>query len=93
MKNYCISPVASLIECMRSMDITGAGIALAVDSEFRLIGTISDGDVRKALVKGCPLDSRKDRPGLLAVRLRHPDGSYREGDLDALLPIPLLQPL
>jgi dTDP-glucose pyrophosphorylase len=39
------------------MDHTGAGIALAVDSEFRLIGTISDGDVRKALVRGCPLDS------------------------------------
>ena len=60
MKNYCINPDASLIECMRSMDITGAGIALAVDSEFRLIGTISDGDVRKALVKGCPLDSPID---------------------------------
>ena len=57
MKSYCINPNTSLIECMRSMDITGAGIALAVDSEFRLIGTISDGDVRKALVKGCPLDS------------------------------------
>ena len=57
MKQYCITPDASLIECMRNMDITGAGIALAVDSEFRLIGTISDGDVRKALVKGCPLDS------------------------------------
>ncbi len=57
MKQYCITPDASLIECMRSMDITGAGIALAVDSEFRLIGTVSDGDVRKALVKGCPLDS------------------------------------
>lgn len=57
MKNYCIRPDASLIECMRNMDITGAGIALAVDSEFRLIGTISDGDVRKALVRGCPLDS------------------------------------
>ena len=57
MKNYCIRPDASLIECMRNMDITGAGIALAVDGEFRLIGTISDGDVRKALVRGCPLDS------------------------------------
>jgi len=39
------------------MDITGARIALAVDSEFRLIGTISDGDIRKALLNGCPLDS------------------------------------
>ena len=57
MKQYCITPDASLIECMRNMDITGAGIALAIDREFRLIGTISDGDLRKALVKGCPLDS------------------------------------
>jgi dTDP-glucose pyrophosphorylase len=39
------------------MDITGAGIALAVDGESRLIGTISDGDIRKALLNGCPLDS------------------------------------
>lgn len=57
MKKYCIAPDASLLECMRSMDITGAGIALAVDSEFRLIGTISDGDIRKALLNGCPVDS------------------------------------
>ena len=57
MKGYCIDPNASLIECMRSMDITGAGIALAVDSAFRLIGTVSDGDVRKALLKGYALDS------------------------------------
>jgi dTDP-glucose pyrophosphorylase len=57
MKNYCINPNVSLLACMRSMEITGAGIALAVDNEFRLIGTISDGDVRKALVKGSTLDS------------------------------------
>jgi len=57
MKQYCITPDASLIECMRVMDITGAGIALAVDIEFRLIGTISDGDIRGALLKGCHLDS------------------------------------
>jgi len=57
MKKYCINPDASLLDCMRSMEITGAGIALAVDSEFRLIGTISDGDIRKALLRGCPLDS------------------------------------
>jgi dTDP-glucose pyrophosphorylase len=60
MKNYYISPDSSLLECMRSMDITGAGIALAVDSGGKLIGTISDGDVRKALVKGSPLDSSID---------------------------------
>ncbi len=57
MKDYCISADASLIDCMRSMDITGTGIALAVDNELKLIGTVSNGDVRKALVKGCPLES------------------------------------
>ncbi len=60
MNQYCVNPNASLIECMRSMEITGAGIALAVDGEFRLIGTISDGDVRSALVKGYSLDSSID---------------------------------
>ena len=48
MKNYYISPDASLIECMRIMDRAGSGIALAVDSELRLVGTVSDGDIRKA---------------------------------------------
>ena len=60
MKQYCINKNASLIDCMKSMDITGAGIALAVDGSFRLIGTVSDGDVRKALVKGYSLDSSID---------------------------------
>ena len=57
MKRYCTTPDASLLECMRSMDITGAGVALAVDSEFGLIGTMSDGDIRKALLNGCSLHS------------------------------------
>jgi len=56
MKLYCTSADASLIECMKVINRTGAGIALAVDSESRLVGTISDGDIRKALIEGCPLD-------------------------------------
>jgi len=57
MKKYCISSDATLIECMKVINVTGAGIALAVDSELRLVGTISDGDIRKALVEGFPVDS------------------------------------
>lgn len=57
MKRYCICPDASLIECLRLIDTAGIGIALSVDSDLRLIGTISDGDIRRALLKGCPLDS------------------------------------
>jgi len=58
MEKYCISPDATIIQCMESMDKTGAGIALAVDDTFKLIGTISDGDIRKALLRGCSLDSK-----------------------------------
>ncbi len=56
MEKYCISPDSTIIQCMGCMDKTGAGIVLAVDEEFKLIGTISDGDIRKALLRGCPLD-------------------------------------
>jgi len=57
MKQYCINPYINLLECMRIIARTGAGIALAVDDEFRLIGTLSDGDIRGALLQGCSLDS------------------------------------
>lgn len=57
MKQYCVPPEATLIECMRVIDNTGAGIALAVDDALKLIGTISDGDIRKALLRGCSLNS------------------------------------
>lgn len=57
MKKYCISPDTTIIKCMACMDHTGAGLALAVDQNLKLIGTISDGDIRKALLRGRTLDS------------------------------------
>jgi len=47
MKEYCISPDATIIQSMGSMEKTGAGIALVVDDAFKLIGTISDGDITR----------------------------------------------
>lgn len=58
MKQYCINPEATILECMDCMDKSGAGIALAVHGDFKLMGTISDGDIRKALLKGCALDTK-----------------------------------
>ena len=57
MKQYCTRSDTTLIECMKVINSAGSGIALMIDDECRLIGTISDGDIRKALLKGCPLDS------------------------------------
>lgn len=57
MKKYCISPDSSLIDCMNIIDRTAVGIALSVDRNLKLIGTVSDGDVRRALINGYSLES------------------------------------
>jgi dTDP-glucose pyrophosphorylase len=43
------------------IDRTGGQIALVVDAERRLLGTLSDGDIRRALLKGVTLDSQVTR--------------------------------
>lgn len=56
-EKYCISPESSLLECMNVIDNSAAGIALAINEDFTLIGTISDGDIRRALINGFSLKS------------------------------------
>lgn len=47
----------SLREALGVIDATGAGIALVVDDDGRLMGTLSDGDIRRALIQGVDLDA------------------------------------
>ena len=42
---------------MECIDRNAKGIALVVDATRRLIGTVTDGDVRRALLRGATLDS------------------------------------
>ncbi|NBB51067.1 CBS domain-containing protein [Rhizobium sp. CRIBSB] len=51
-----IAPDADIREALKVIDRTGAGIALVVDAERRLIGTLSDGDIRRALIRGAALE-------------------------------------
>lgn len=46
----CLRPEASLEEAMALMDRTRRGIVLIVDEEHRLIGTVTDGDLRRAIL-------------------------------------------
>jgi len=60
MKNWehiLISPSATLREALAVIDRGAIQIALVVDDERRLLGTLSDGDVRRALLRGAPLES------------------------------------
>ena len=55
---YFVGPDSSLREVIACIDRNGKGIALVVDADQRLIGTITDGDVRRALLAGRDLDWR-----------------------------------
>lgn len=46
----------SIKEAMQCIDKYGLGIAIVVDKSQRLEGTITDGDIRRAILKGLDLD-------------------------------------
>lgn len=52
-----VSPATPLSDAIARIDESGLQVAVAVDAEQRLVGTISDGDVRRAVLRGVRLDS------------------------------------
>ncbi len=47
-----VSPDTPISDTMRVIDRSGVGVALVVDADRRLLGVVSDGDIRKALLAG-----------------------------------------
>lgn len=54
-KNVLISPDTSIQEALIRIDSAATHIALVVDADQYLLGTVSDGDVRRALLAGITL--------------------------------------
>ena len=55
-KKALIGPDATFRDALKAIDATGAGMALIVDEERRLLGALSDGDLRRALIRGAGLE-------------------------------------
>ena len=53
-----IGPSTLLREALQAIDGTGTQMALVVDEHRRLLGTLSDGDVRRALLRGLTLSDQ-----------------------------------
>lgn len=51
-----VAPQATIRETMQAINDGGLEIAFVVDAERRLMGTVSDGDIRRALLGGARLD-------------------------------------
>lgn len=50
-----VGPHAAIREALLKIDSAGTQIALVVNSQRRLLGTLSDGDIRRGLLKGLSL--------------------------------------
>lgn len=55
-KKICIKNNFSIFQAMKNINETGARFAVVVSDEWKLLGTISDGDIRKALLSGLSLN-------------------------------------
>jgi len=55
---FLVSPESSIREVMVCIDCNAKGIALVVDGDRRLLGTVTDGDIRRAILARIDLDLR-----------------------------------
>ena len=55
-KRTFINPTQPILEAMRIIDTSALQIALVVDEKKRLIGVVTDGDIRRGILKGVKLD-------------------------------------
>jgi dTDP-glucose pyrophosphorylase/CBS domain-containing protein len=56
-----IGPDISLREALEIIDSAGTQLAVVVDANRRLLGTVSDGDARRALLSGLSMNDRVSR--------------------------------
>ena len=53
-----VGPEITLREAMQTIDRAACKIALVVDHNRKLLGTFSDGDARRSLLKGLSLEDK-----------------------------------
>lgn len=56
-KNILLKPTATIKEALQTIDTQAIRIAIVIDDKNKVIGTISDGDIRRAILKGKDLSS------------------------------------
>jgi dTDP-glucose pyrophosphorylase len=54
---YTVLGCDTLRDALLALERGAVGIALALDGDGRLVGTLTDGDIRRALLAGVPLDA------------------------------------
>ena len=56
--NTCsVGPNASLLDAIRAIESSSKRMVVVLSEQFSLLGTITDGDIRRCLLMGCKLES------------------------------------
>lgn len=56
-KDVLIKPQTTILEAMKIIDATTMQFTAVVDDDMVLLGTVTDGDIRRGILKGLPLES------------------------------------
>jgi dTDP-glucose pyrophosphorylase len=57
-KRVIVTPHTTIRETIQTIDTSSMQIAIVVDTDMRLLGTVTDGDVRRAILKGVSLENK-----------------------------------
>lgn len=85
MKNYkeiLLQPTSSIKEALEVIDSGAIRIALVVDKNDKLIGTLTDGDIRRGLLRGLSLNS-----SIETIIFKNPTVCYAEDTKEKILEI------
>jgi dTDP-glucose pyrophosphorylase len=85
MKNWkktLVPPSVSIKEVIQFIESSGLQVALVVDQNSCLLGTVTDGDIRRAILKGVSLESRIGK-----AMNKNPLVAYPEDDKSDILKI------
>src|SRR5258706_3474257 len=72
-RDALIRPDSTVRETIQRIDGSSTQIALVVDPGGRLLGTVTDGDIRRGLLKGVSLDDRASAIMNTSPTCAHPD--------------------
>ncbi|EGF29403.1 nucleotidyltransferase family protein [Rhodopirellula baltica] len=79
----CVTASSSILEAMKVIDSGAAQIAIVVDNESRVTGVITDGDLRRGILRGAGLHDSVE--SLVRTKFRSvPEGTTRSEALDLI---------
>lgn len=79
-RDVLLSPDSKILDALQIIDAGSMQIALVVDADGKLVGTVTDGDVRRGILRKVPLDS-----SVASIMTTHPTTAHFTEDRESIL--------